>query len=438
MKIAILGAGMTGLATAYYLHKAGVPYTIFEKQKRLGGSAYTAKVTIHNQTRWVDMGTSDFNFNTYHIVRSVLDEMDIPYRPLQNSTGFYNEDGSVCYALGKRLGVPPPPDIVEDLARFRKDSIEVLTETRFQYYTIQQYLKERQYHPDFANLCLYPRVSALPFADENSLRDMPIRFILDFYAMQEGFNLGENPNPLRMYFENGVQYWLHKLEQIVGKNTLLGIDVQLRTSEKGVEIFENGNLIDVYDAAVLTVSAEEVVQRFGDSIAPEALKVLQNFEYATHKAYLHTFLGDLPHNPNAWGSFNAYIREDYNNPAIKTPYSLTQVVNYHQFDLMNEKYNREIQPFIFLTFNPIVPIPEKFLLRDAEGEPICRTFRHLVGNMKALKAQTALERLQGKQHLYFCGSYTQSVGLLEHCWSLAKEMCENIISSHRKRYFFEN
>jgi len=36
-KVAIVGAGITGLTLAYYLKKAGIPVVVFEKEKRVGG-----------------------------------------------------------------------------------------------------------------------------------------------------------------------------------------------------------------------------------------------------------------------------------------------------------------------------------------------------------------------------------------------------------------
>ena len=35
--VAIIGAGITGLTAAYYLKKAGIPFTIFEKTAHIGG-----------------------------------------------------------------------------------------------------------------------------------------------------------------------------------------------------------------------------------------------------------------------------------------------------------------------------------------------------------------------------------------------------------------
>ncbi|MCD6092273.1 MAG: FAD-dependent oxidoreductase, partial [Bacteroidales bacterium] len=36
-RVAIIGAGITGLTTAFYLKKAGIPFSIFEKSDKIGG-----------------------------------------------------------------------------------------------------------------------------------------------------------------------------------------------------------------------------------------------------------------------------------------------------------------------------------------------------------------------------------------------------------------
>jgi len=41
IKVAIVGAGLTGLTTAFYLKKAGVPFEVFEKENRAGGVIQT-------------------------------------------------------------------------------------------------------------------------------------------------------------------------------------------------------------------------------------------------------------------------------------------------------------------------------------------------------------------------------------------------------------
>jgi protoporphyrinogen oxidase len=46
IKVAIAGAGLTGLTTAFYLKKAGIHFVVFEKAERPGGVIQTTTKTV--------------------------------------------------------------------------------------------------------------------------------------------------------------------------------------------------------------------------------------------------------------------------------------------------------------------------------------------------------------------------------------------------------
>ncbi|MDC0945542.1 FAD-dependent oxidoreductase, partial [Candidatus Pelagibacter sp.] len=65
MKIAVVGSGISGLSSAYYLSKKH-NVDLFEKQDRFGGHSYTLEVELKDSQKVaVDIGFMVFNKVTY-------------------------------------------------------------------------------------------------------------------------------------------------------------------------------------------------------------------------------------------------------------------------------------------------------------------------------------------------------------------------------------
>lgn len=54
MKVTIIGAGLSGLLTGYYLHSAGIDFQVLEARDRIGGRI----MTVRNDTTQVEMGAT--------------------------------------------------------------------------------------------------------------------------------------------------------------------------------------------------------------------------------------------------------------------------------------------------------------------------------------------------------------------------------------------
>lgn len=82
MKIAIVGAGISGLLAAYLLKKKrpDASITIFEKDTQVGGNVHTAQLNVGSSRhssglRWADLGVNDFNIATYKNILALLKEL---------------------------------------------------------------------------------------------------------------------------------------------------------------------------------------------------------------------------------------------------------------------------------------------------------------------------------------------------------------------------
>lgn len=77
MKIAVIGSGISGLSSAYYLSKKH-KVDLFEKEDRFGGHSYTLDVEYrNNQKVQVDIGFMVFNKVTYPKLISFFEENNI-------------------------------------------------------------------------------------------------------------------------------------------------------------------------------------------------------------------------------------------------------------------------------------------------------------------------------------------------------------------------
>ncbi|GAA0139424.1 hypothetical protein LIER_00969 [Lithospermum erythrorhizon] len=76
MRVAVIGAGITGLVSAYELAKAGVDVVVYEKEDYLGGHAKT--VTVDG----VDLDLGFMVFNRYSYSHSVTWAYNVLVTPL--------------------------------------------------------------------------------------------------------------------------------------------------------------------------------------------------------------------------------------------------------------------------------------------------------------------------------------------------------------------
>ena len=96
-KIAIIGAGISGLSAAYYL-SAYHDVTVYESASRLGGHARTVVAGMKNDQP-VDTGFIVFNYATYPNLTRLFRELDVPVIKSDMSFGASINFGALEYGL---------------------------------------------------------------------------------------------------------------------------------------------------------------------------------------------------------------------------------------------------------------------------------------------------------------------------------------------------
>jgi predicted NAD/FAD-binding protein len=421
LKIAIIGAGVSGLAAALYLKRAGQTVVVFDKAGEVGGNAHTAGLNLGQSTRWADLGVNDFNATTYPNLVKLLNEFRVGYKPLEDTCSFSTQDGSVSYTLDERWNTPMPAGISQEYDRFQKTAPEVLTDPKYKDYTVARYLAEKGYSQDFGRYNIYPRINGMYFAHDTTPETMPIRGVMHYYTLQEGFGTKEEPR--RMYFTDGSSSWLKALATASGATIVLNEEVKVYASSQNVQVRGRTGQ-DNFDAVLFACHANIAQRTLQAGLTGEMASVLGAFDYCSSVGVAHNYSPLLPADKNAWRTYNILIHDNY---AQLRPYTISYVENLHQNDPQNPPYNHFSEPYFFVTLNPSIAIPDRNVLRSPQGQKAIAYFPHNVFNLDAIAAQEKIPTIQGQNNVYFTGGWTHGAGLQEECLLSAQDVTKLIL-----------
>ncbi|MBD2655476.1 FAD-dependent oxidoreductase [Synechocystis sp. FACHB-383] len=97
MKIAIIGGGASGMATAYLLDKEGHKVTVFERQPILGGHIRTLNKNLKpNQAdcdEVLESGVLEFP-TAFHSFMTLMEELEVDLEPVRTGSGMFRKDGN--------------------------------------------------------------------------------------------------------------------------------------------------------------------------------------------------------------------------------------------------------------------------------------------------------------------------------------------------------
>src|SRR4051812_14854793 len=134
MKIAIVGAGISGLTAAHLLHRRH-EIAVFEANAYAGGHTNTIRVDTEYETHHVDTGFIVFNDRNYPNFERLLDQIGVPAQPSDMSFAVSDERGDFEYASTSANGLfanrahlakPWFHRMLADVIRFQRAGRELL------------------------------------------------------------------------------------------------------------------------------------------------------------------------------------------------------------------------------------------------------------------------------------------------------------------------
>ena len=392
MKIAVIGSGISGLSSAYYLSKKH-KVDLFEKQDRFGGHSYTLDVKLNEKEKVsVDAGFMVFNKITYPNLINFFKENDIEIEKSDMSFSVSVKGTNIEYCgkglngifsnRGNLLNLKFVKMFFEIINFYKR--CEKLNSNNIEKITLGEYLTKIGKSKYFIDYHIIPMVSAIWSMPPFEASQMPLTFFLSFFKNHGLFKLKDRPQWYTV--TNRSKTYVDKILSKVSGEYFKNYEInKIIRDNNGVKVYYGSeNEFFNYDKVVLASHADESLKIISD-ITNKEREILSNFKYKPNKAVIHSDENLMPLNKNAWCSWNSSL-----NPDNKEQSSVTYWLN----QLQNLKTDKNI----FLTINPFVEIASDKIYHKID-------FTHPYYDEKALQNQSNLKTIQNKNNTLFAGSY---------------------------------
>ena len=392
MKIAVIGSGISGLSSAYYLSKKH-KVDLFEKQDRFGGHSYTLDIKLKDKEKVaIDIGFMVFNKVTYPNLINFFKENDIEIEKSDMSFSVTVKGTNIEYCgiglngifsnRGNLLNLKFVKMFFEIINFYKR--CEKLNSNNIEKITLGEYLTKIGKSKYFIDYHIIPMVSAIWSMPPFEASQMPLTFFLSFFKNHGLFKLKDRPQWYTV--TNRSKTYVDKILSKVSGEYFKNYEInKIIRDNNGVKVYYGSeNEFFNYDKVVLASHADESLKIISD-ITNKEREILSNFKYKPNKAVIHSDENLMPVNKNAWCSWNSSL-----NPDNKEQSSVTYWLN----QLQNLKTDKNI----FLTINPFVEIDSDKIYHKID-------FTHPYYDEKALQNQSNLNSIQNTNNTLFAGSY---------------------------------
>lgn len=391
MKVAVVGAGIAGLAATYLLSKAH-EVTVFEAEGRLGGHAHTHLVTGRDGTWPIDTGFMVFNERTYPNFVRLLRQLGIDSRPSDMSFSLRCRRCAVEFSSRGLRGLLAQPwraadprhlAMVRDMFRFFREGRALLDRAAGPADpSLGEFLVRGRYGQWFQRHFLLPMAGAIWSAPGRDIRAFPARSFLRFYE-NHGL-LGVDNAPVWRTVVGGSRSYVEAIRARSRAAFEVGVPVTAIRRCPSTAILQTAAGTQAFDRVVIATHADQALALLHDASDAER-EALGRFRYSQNRTVLHTDETTLPTRAAARASWNSELEDcrDESAPASVT-YDLTRLQGVGTATRYCVSLNR--------------PRPVKNAITEMH-------YTHPVLDASAFEGQRLLAALNGQRHTYYCGAH---------------------------------
>lgn len=388
MRIAIIGAGVSGLVCAHMLHRDH-ELVVFEAGDHAGGHVNTVRVETEAGTHHVDTGFIVFNDRNYPSFERLVSELGVATQPSQMSFGVsdgrdfeYNGASPNGLFASRRQAITPSfYRMIADLARFNRDARRLLASDENP--SLRDWLIRQRYSDAFVERLIVPQASAVWSADPAQMWSFPVRFLVEFFE-NHGM-LGFRDRPRWRVIAGGSRNYVDALTRPWRGRLRLGTPVtKVRRHPDHVTVSPRAGKPERFDAAVIATHSDQALALLSDPSERER-ELLGAIPYQPNVAVLHTDRSLLPRRRRAWASWNFHLSDGAPERCA---------VTYHMNRLQSLRADREF----CVTLNRTAAVDPELIVETIQ-------FAHPVYSPAGVAAQARHHEISGRNRTHYCGAY---------------------------------
>jgi predicted NAD/FAD-binding protein len=402
-KVAVIGAGISGLACAYQLARSGHDVTLLENGCYFGGHSHTVDVTREGHTAGVDTGFLVFNHQTYPKLVQLFDELqvetvatDMSFSVKATIDGIFGTrqlewagtNLNTVFAQRRNLFSPKFMVMLRDILRFNREATALACEAGngSSGISLGTYLDQHRYSEQFLAWYLLPMAACIWSCPTAQMLEFPLSSFVRF-CHNHGL-LQVNDRPQWHTVKGGSRNYVAKmLEAIPSRQNNLTVHSVSRHTIGGSRrvMVQSKNGASLYDHVVLACHSDQSAALLTDATATERA-LLGAIKYQPNRAVLHTDARCLPHRRATWSAWN-YESRNQREAQVCVHY------------LINKLQPLPFKSPVIVSLNPITEPAANQIVDEFD-------YAHPVFDGPAIAAQQRLTEIQGRDHVWFAGAWT--------------------------------
>jgi len=380
VRIAVVGAGISGMGAAYALSE-NHDVTLFEKDARFGGHANTVVAKFGEREVPVDTGFIVYNHRNYPNLTGLFDHLDVPTKWSSMTFGVSIDEGRVEYAFdsldkifAQRRNIVSLKFVagMRQVKRFLSHAQDELDAGRLAGLSLGEWLGRAGYSQWFRDCFILPMGGAIWSTPTDRMLAFPAENLVTFFRNHD-LLVGLEP----------AQRWRTALGPNVHKNAeVVGVD---RSEGSPSLTFSDGSR-ETYDHVIMATHGPDAAKLLTDKDAQEA-ELLSPFKVSQNRAILHSDPALMPHRRKVWSAWNFLSNGDGD---AGRPAPVTYWLNRLQ-GIPNDTP-------LFVSLNPSTE-PDPSLVH---GE---FNYAHPLFDNHSFDAQQALDAVQGRGGVWYTGAW---------------------------------